>query len=60
MWEILLKTEANFNLWMDINPEFESWQHQLDTQKAHNEVVYMIRLRPKTIQGFTKRQQTAI
>ena len=42
--EALLKAEADFNLWMDIYPESESWQQRLDIQKAHDEVMDKIGL----------------
>ena len=45
--EALLKAEADFNLWMDIYPESESWQQRLDAQKAHDEVMDKIGLNPK-------------
>ena len=37
--EALLKAEADFNLWMDIYPESETWQDRLKIQKAHDEVM---------------------
>ena len=37
--EALLKAEADFNLWMDIYPESESWLERLKIQKAHDEVI---------------------
>ncbi len=33
--EALLKTEADFNLWMDIYPEPEPWLERLEIQKKH-------------------------
>ena len=45
--EALLKAESDFNLWMDIYPESESWQQRLDAQKAHVEVMDKIGLNPK-------------
>ena len=44
--EALLKAEADFNLWMDIYPESESWQERLKIQKAHDEVMDKIGLNP--------------
>ena len=44
--EALLKAEADFNLWMDIYPESESWQQRLDIQKAHDEFVDKVSLNP--------------
>ena len=46
--EALLKAEADFNLWMDIYPESESWQQRLDIQKSHDEVMDKIGLNPNT------------
>ena len=43
----LLKAEADFNLWMDIYPESESWQQRLDIQKAHDETMDKLGLNPK-------------
>ena len=45
--EALLKAEAAFNLWMDIYPESEPWQQQLDIQKTHDEFMDKIGLNPK-------------
>ena len=45
--EALLKAVADFNLWMDIYPESETWQQRLDAQKAHDKVMDMIGLNPK-------------
>ena len=42
--EALLKTEADFNLWMDIYPESEPWPQRLDIQKTHDEVTDKIGL----------------
>ncbi len=48
--EALLKAEANFNLWMDIYPESESYPERLSIQKAHDEIMDKIGLNLK-IQG---------
>lgn len=45
--EALLKAEADFNLWMDIYPESESWQERLKIQRAHDEVMDKIGSNPK-------------
>lgn len=45
--EALLKAEAAFNLWMDIYPESEPWQQQLNIQKTHDEFVDKVGLNPK-------------
>ena len=45
--EALLKAEADFNLWMDIYPESETWQARLKIQKAHDEVMDKIGLNQK-------------
>lgn len=45
--EALLKAEADFNLWMDIYPESESWQERLKVQRAHDEVMDKIGLESK-------------
>lgn len=37
--EALLKAEADFNLWMDIYPESETWQGRLKIQKAHDDTL---------------------
>lgn len=44
--EALLKAEADFNLWMDIYPESETWQDRLELQKTHDEVMDKIGLNP--------------
>ena len=44
--EALLKAEAAFNLWMDIYPESEPWQQQLNIQKTHDETMDKIGLNP--------------
>ena len=45
--EALLKAEADFNLWMDIYPESESWKERLNLQKTHDEFLDRIGLNPK-------------
>ena len=45
--EALLKAETDFNLWMDIYPESEPWQQQLDIQKANDQTMDKIGLNPK-------------
>lgn len=45
--EALLKTEADFNLWMDIYPESEPWLDRLNIQKIHDETMDKIGLNPK-------------
>lgn len=45
--EALLKAEADFNLWMDIYPESETWQERLKIQKVHDEVMDKMGLNPK-------------
>lgn len=45
--EALLKAEADFNLWMDIYPESETWQDRLKIQKTHDETLDKIGLNSK-------------
>lgn len=45
--EALLKAEANFNLWMDIYPESEPSNMNLQIQKTHDEFMDKIGLNPK-------------
>ncbi len=45
--EALLKTEADFDLWMDIYPETEPFQQLLDAQNAHDKVMDEIGLNPE-------------
>jgi DNA-directed RNA polymerase subunit N (RpoN/RPB10) len=44
--ESLLKAESDFNLWMDIYLESEPWQERLNIQKAHDEIMDKIGLKP--------------
>ena len=43
----LIKAEEDFNLWMDIYPESESWPDKLEAQKAHDHFMDHIGLNPK-------------
>lgn len=45
--EALLKAEADFNVWMDIYPESESFPMNLQIQKTHDEFIDKIGLNPK-------------
>ena len=45
--EALLKAEADFNLWMDIYPESEPFDMNLQIQKTHDEFMDKIGLNPK-------------
>lgn len=45
--QALLKAEADFNLWMDIYPESEPFDMNLQTQKTHDEFMDKIELNPK-------------
>ncbi len=45
--EALLKTEADFNLWMDIYPESEHFPMDLQIQKTHDEFMDKMELNPK-------------
>lgn len=45
--EALLKAEADFNLWMDIYPESEPFDMNLQFQKTHNKFMDKIGLNPK-------------
>lgn len=42
--EALLKAEADFNLWMDIYPESETWTERLEIQKKHDKTMDQIGL----------------
>ena len=54
--EALLKAEADFNLWMDIYPESESWKERLNLQKTHDEFLDKIGLNPKHGQDGKKKE----
>ena len=43
----LLKAENDFNLWMDIYPEFESWPDRLAIQQSHDQIMDQMGLHPK-------------
>lgn len=45
--EALLKAEADFNLWMDIYPESEPFDLNLQIQKTHDEFMDKVGLNPK-------------
>ena len=45
--EALLKAEADFNLWMDIYPESEPFDMNLQIQKTHDEFMDKTGLNPK-------------
>lgn len=45
--EALLKAEADFNLWMDIYPESEPFDMNLQIQKTHDEFMDGVGLNPK-------------
>ena len=45
--QALLKAEADFNLWMDIYPESEPFDMNLQLQKTHDEFMDKIGLNPK-------------
>lgn len=45
--EALLKSEADFNLWMDIYPESEPFPMNLQIQKTHDEFMDKMGLEPK-------------
>lgn len=45
--QALLKAEADFNLWMDIYPESEPFDMNLQTQKTHDEFMDKIELNLK-------------
>ena len=45
--ETLLKTEADFNLWMDIYPESEPFNMNLQIQKTHDDFMDKIGLNPQ-------------
>lgn len=45
--EALLKAEADFNLWMDIYPESEPFDMNLQIQKTHDEFMDKVGLNPK-------------
>lgn len=45
--EALLKAEKDFNLWMDIYPESEPFDMNLQLQKTHDEFMDKIGLNPK-------------